>query len=119
MAQEINNTTDSIQNTSYKLDYTLSKSNNDLISTHIDVVSNNTFDVKGDYFKVKLSDKNNNSIKNAQIVFFGQPRYYEKKAGYKAFRYASPLLFGRCFGLLLCSIRLRCSEVLCDRKSVV
>lgn len=69
MAQEINNTTDSIQNTSYKLDYTLSKSNNDLISTHIDVVSNNTFDVKGDYFKVKLSDKNNNSIKNAQIVF--------------------------------------------------
>ena len=69
MAQEINNTADSIQNTSYKLDYTLSKSNNDLISTHIDVVSNNTFDVKGDYFKVKLSDKNNNSIKNAQIVF--------------------------------------------------
>ena len=53
----------------WKLDYTLSKSNNDLISTHIDVVSNNTFDVKGDYFKVKLSDKNNNSIKNAQIVF--------------------------------------------------
>ncbi len=34
-----------------------------------------------------------------------------KKSANKAFRYASPLLFGRCFGLLLCSIRLRCSEV--------
>lgn len=41
----------------------------DKIDTHMDVVSNSTFDVIGDYFKVKLSDANNNSIENARITF--------------------------------------------------
>lgn len=37
--------------------------------THIDVVSNNTFDVVGDNFKVKLLDNGNKSISNAKITF--------------------------------------------------
>ena len=45
------------------------KANNELMETHIDVVSNTTFDVVGDYFKVKLLDNENKSISNAKITF--------------------------------------------------
>lgn len=39
------------------------------VNTHIDVVSETNFDVIGDYFKVKLSDANNNVIKSTKITF--------------------------------------------------
>ena len=38
-------------------------------ATHIDVASNTTFDVIGDYFKVKLSDSDNKPLKNTKISF--------------------------------------------------
>lgn len=39
------------------------------IKTKIDVKSNTTFDVIGDYFKVKLSDENGNAISNVPVSF--------------------------------------------------
>ena len=39
------------------------------IDTHLDVASKTNFDVIGDYFKVKLSDNNNNPISNVRITF--------------------------------------------------
>ncbi len=39
------------------------------VSTHFDVESNTTFDVVGDYFKVKLSDKNNEPLTNEKVTF--------------------------------------------------
>ncbi len=39
------------------------------INTQIEVVSNTTFDVIGDYFKVKLSDENGNAIGNTKVIF--------------------------------------------------
>ena len=62
----------SVEDTSSELQMDLNQSSlkdSSLIDTHIDIVSNTTFDVVGDYFKVKLSDVNNNSISNAQISF--------------------------------------------------
>lgn len=38
-------------------------------ATHINVTSNTTFDVIGDYFKIKLSDSNNNPLKNTKVSF--------------------------------------------------
>ena len=40
-----------------------------LIKTNINVESNTTFDVIGDYFKIKLSDENNNTLKNTRVSF--------------------------------------------------
>ena len=45
------------------------EASNDLVNTHIDVAGNTTFDVVGDYFKVKLLDNDNKSISNAKITF--------------------------------------------------
>jgi len=39
------------------------------VATHIDVESDTEFDVIGDYFKVKLSDENNNTLKNTKMTF--------------------------------------------------
>ena len=39
------------------------------VATHIDVESDIEFDVIGDYFKVKLSDENNNTLKNTKMTF--------------------------------------------------
>ena len=39
------------------------------VATHFNVESNTTFDQIGDYFKVKLSDSNNNPVKNAKVTF--------------------------------------------------
>lgn len=39
------------------------------IKTQIDVKSNTTFDVVGDYFKIKLSDENGVAIKNTKVKF--------------------------------------------------
>ena len=73
MAQDADNSTViSVEEISGQLQVDLNQStlkNSSLIDTHIDVVSNTTFDVLGDYFKVKLSDENNNFIANAQISF--------------------------------------------------
>ena len=42
---------------------------NSKIDTQIDVVSNTTLDVKGDYFKIKLTDENGSYISNSKITF--------------------------------------------------
>lgn len=39
------------------------------VKTQIDVESNTTFDVIGDYFKIKLSDENGNALKNTKVTF--------------------------------------------------
>ena len=39
------------------------------VATHIDVKSNTTFDVVGDYFKIKLSNDKNKAIPNAKVTF--------------------------------------------------
>lgn len=73
VAQEVDNSTVvGVEEASGELQTDLNQpslKNSSLIDTHIDIVSNTTFDVVGEYFKVKLSDKNNNSISNAQISF--------------------------------------------------
>ena len=39
------------------------------VATHIDVASKTSFDVIGDYFKVKLLDSSNNALKNTKVTF--------------------------------------------------
>lgn len=39
------------------------------LKTQIDVESNTTFDVVGDYFKIKLSDENGNALNNTKVTF--------------------------------------------------
>lgn len=53
-------------------------SSNKIIKSRIAVESNVTFDVVGDYFKVKLSDENNNAISNAGIIFSISGSTYKK-----------------------------------------
>ena len=48
------------------------------LNSHITVESNTTFDVVGDYFKVKLADENNNPIQNSKIVFTINGNDYSK-----------------------------------------
>ena len=48
------------------------------VNAHLDVESNTTFDVIGDYFKVKLSDENNKSIANAKLKFTVDGKKYNK-----------------------------------------
>lgn len=48
------------------------------LDTHLDVESNTTFDAIGEYFKVKLSDENNNSIANAKLTFKVNGNTYSK-----------------------------------------
>lgn len=48
------------------------------VKTQIDVVSNTTFDVIGDYFKVKLSDENGNALKNTKVMFTVLKSTYSK-----------------------------------------
>lgn len=71
MAQDLNETNLKFENNhlNHTMESQLLSTSNELIDTHINIESNKKFDVKGDYFKVKLLDKNNNYIKNAQIVF--------------------------------------------------
>ena len=73
VAQEVDNSTVvGVEEASGELQTDLNQpsiKNSSLIDTHIDIVSNTTFDVVGEYFKVKLSDENNNSISNVQISF--------------------------------------------------
>lgn len=75
-AQEINNVTvdDSTpistvnDNSIAYSDQTVLKASSP-IKTQIDVKSNTTFDVVGDYFKIKLSDENGVAIKNTKVKF--------------------------------------------------
>lgn len=74
-AQNLNNNEDNnlqSDNSSVKV---LEKANDNVINssnrnnTHMDVESNTAFDVVGDYFKVRLSDENNESISNVKVSF--------------------------------------------------
>lgn len=48
------------------------------VKTKIEVVSNTTFDVIGDYLKVKLSDENGNALKNTKVTFTILKNTYSK-----------------------------------------
>ena len=76
-ASEFDNSTDIISNSEMSDDIcainaienqTLEVSNT-LKDSNLDVVSNTSFDVVGDYFKVKLLDNEKKSISNAKITF--------------------------------------------------
>ena len=83
-AQEINNSTTA--------NITLSNSNGPVLEmdnetqaleatnagTHFEVAGQTDFDVIGDYFKVKLLDSNNNSIKNTKITFTVNGKSYSQ-----------------------------------------
>lgn len=74
-AHEIDNSTEIIAQQDNSTGFLEKSSNAEILSasdkpnTHIDAVSNTTFDVVGEYFKVKLSDGNNKSISNVKVVF--------------------------------------------------
>lgn len=74
-AQDLNNSDDinlQLDNSSMQI---LEKTNDDIINssdkadTRIGVESNTTFDVIGDYFKIRLFDENNDSISNVKVSF--------------------------------------------------
>ena len=86
VAQEANNVTcDDFTLMSSVGDNSISHSNQTVlktsspIKTQIDVKSNTTFDVVGDYFKIKLSDENDIAIKNAQVTFGIGGKTFTKK----------------------------------------
>lgn len=71
-AQDVVNSTDTIE--ASEVEEIQSISNESVIrastvNTHFNVESTTDFDVIGDYFKVKLSDANNNPIKNTKVTF--------------------------------------------------
>ena len=74
-SQEIDNqTADDLKTTDLSEDILSTTNQTDLLTqsgedTVITVKSTTNFDVVGDSFKVKLSDTNNNPIKNAKIIF--------------------------------------------------
>ena len=85
-AQEANNVTcDDFTLMSSVGDNSISHSNQTVlktsspIKTQIDVKSNTTFDVVGDYFKIKLSDESGIAIKNAQVTFGIDGKTFTKK----------------------------------------
>lgn len=74
-AQDLNNNSDNNLQSDNSTVKVLEKANDGVISssnrsnTHIDVESNTSFDVVGDYFKVRLCDENNASISNVKVSF--------------------------------------------------
>ena len=70
-AHEIDNSTDIANSNLLQVnaDQSSLKDASSLTKTNIEVVSNTTFDVVGDYFKVRLSDENNKSISKAKVTF--------------------------------------------------
>ena len=82
VAHEIDNSTsDEIQNNEI---LTVNDVNDDVlkesasVKTHMDVESNTTFDVIGDYFKIKLSDEDNKTISNSKVTFAVNGKNYTK-----------------------------------------
>lgn len=81
-AQEIDNST--IQDDSAPNEDVLAASQSQEITqssktnTNIEITSNDTFDAVGEYFKVRLSDENNNSIGNAKVYFTVAGKTYNK-----------------------------------------
>ena len=75
VAHEIDNSTNELSNFQVDDGVLTSSANQTFlkatskINTQIDVKSNTTFDVIGDYFKIKLSDDSGNSISNAKVTF--------------------------------------------------
>ena len=76
-AHELDNATDDAAGSAFNQDIlesvqeadSLLESSDSLANTQIDVVSNTTFDVIGDYFKIKLSDDDGNAVSNAKVIF--------------------------------------------------
>ncbi|WP_407393241.1 right-handed parallel beta-helix repeat-containing protein [Methanobrevibacter sp.] len=89
VAQEIDNSTDDTLQIDTVDSQILETSNSSLlkaspkVSTHLDVESDTTFDVVGDYFKVMLSDDDNNTIKNAKVTFKVNGKTYSKNTNSK------------------------------------
>lgn len=71
-AQEIDNSTDVVESTEIEEVQAVSNESvleSSVVNTHFDVKSNTTFDVVGEYFKVKLSDTNNAPLANKKVTF--------------------------------------------------
>ncbi|WP_296875788.1 right-handed parallel beta-helix repeat-containing protein [uncultured Methanobrevibacter sp.] len=74
-AQELDNSTEDVMEIASEEVPTLEMSDDSdtlqaaKVATRIDVESVTEFDVIGDYFKVKLSDENNNTLKNTKMTF--------------------------------------------------
>ena len=84
VSQDIDNTP--VSQSTYTNDTEESKSSlksTNKVDTHIDIISNTTFDVKGDYFKVKLLDINNKTLKNYQLSFLLNGKTYNAKTNNK------------------------------------
>jgi len=83
-AQEVDNSTDIVKELSISQEPVLEVTNNSQtleaasVNTHIDVASKTDFDVIGDYFKVKLSDSNNNVLKNTKVTFTVNGKSYSQ-----------------------------------------
>ena len=85
VAHEMDNATNEYLNSSLDCDVlTVSDVNqsvlkaNPQLETQIDVESNTTFDVIGDYFKIKLSDEKGNAIANTKVTFDVLSKTYSK-----------------------------------------
>lgn len=83
VAQEIDNSTSDNVASQDDTVYKLSDTNGSVLKattskTQIEVKSNTTFDVIGDYFKVKLSDEKGTALKNTKVTFTVSGKTYSK-----------------------------------------
>ena len=84
VAQELDNSTDIVGELSVCEEPVLEVANDTQtleaasVSTHIDVAGKTDFDVIGDYFKVKLSDSDNNVLKNTKVTFTVNGKSYSQ-----------------------------------------
>ena len=83
-AQEIDNSTDVNETLSISDDPVLETTNDTQVleaskaNTHLEVAGQTSFDVIGDYFKVKLLDGNNKAIQNTKVTFTVNGKTYNQ-----------------------------------------
>lgn len=89
VAQELDNSTDIENELSVGEEQVLEVANDTQVleaasvNTHIDVAGKTDFDVIGDYFKVKLSDSDNNVLKNTKVTFTVNGKTYSQNTDSK------------------------------------
>ena len=80
-AQDIDNSTDVVEMTESEEVQTATNESvleASTVNTHFNVESTTEFDVIGDYFKVKLTDSNNQVLKNTKVTFTVNGKTYNK-----------------------------------------
>jgi hypothetical protein len=89
VAQELDNSTDIENELSVGEEQVLEVANDTQVleaastNTHIDVAGKTDFDVIGDYFKIKLSDSDNNVLKNTKVTFTVNGKTYSQNTDSK------------------------------------